>query len=92
MTTTTFIVFLALFIVVIMWMARRTNRHQHSIDDKTEAVAQDALPVIGEIAERAHSRKFGRPPTNLPPAVPDGERRSRTSWYPESKRVAKRHA
>jgi len=87
---TTFILFLVAFIVAILVMARHVNRRQHAVEGETERVAQDALPAIGEIAERAHSRRFGRPPTNLPSAA--GDRSHRTSWYPESKKVAKRHA
>lgn len=89
----TFVVFLVVFIVTIMLMARRTSRQQHTVSEETERVAKDALPTIGEIAERAHLRTFGRPPTNLPPPepAPNGERSKRASWYPE-KKVAKRHA
>lgn len=87
---TTFILFLVAFVVAILLMARHVNRRQHAVEGETERVAQDTLPTIGEIAERAHSRRFGRPPTNLPSAP--GDRNRRASWYPESKKVAKRHA
>jgi hypothetical protein len=87
---TTFVLFLVAFVVAILLMARHMNRRQHAVEGETERVAQDALPAIGKIAERAHSHRFGRPPTNLPAAA--GDRSRQTSWYPESKKVAKRHA
>lgn len=50
---------------------------------KTEQVAQEALPTIGGIAERQHTMRFGRPPSNVP--VRAGVK---DSWYPPTKKKA----
>lgn len=84
-----FLIFLLVFVVVILFLTRSARRRQH-VSDETERVAAEELPKIGEIAERAHSRRFGRPPTDVPKA--NGARTSAASWYPESKKYAKRHA
>lgn len=93
---TTFIVFLLAFIVVLMLMARSTRRRQVGVADEMERVASEELPRIGAIAERAHSMRFGRPPTNVPvPAAAAAEKDDRPksiSWYPATKKVAAKRA
>lgn len=83
----TFSVFLLTFIIAVLFIARSSRRHAGA-QGETERVAQDALPKIGAIAERAHSVRFGRPPTNLPHTI--GKRGVHDSWYPPTKKAAKR--
>jgi hypothetical protein len=83
----TFVVFLVMFVVTVLILARTTRHRRDVVQDETERVAQQTLPQIGEIAERAHTARFGRPPTNLP--QPAGPRQAHVSWYPPTKKAAK---
>lgn len=74
-----FILWMGLMLIVIagLFLASRRGRR---VDQQVEDIASQALPEIGEIAERQHSITFGRPPTNTP--GPEGE----TTWYPPLKK------
>lgn len=76
-----------LFFVALLILLARESRRGRDVSQKTEEIAQAALPEIGSIAERKHVAKFGRAPTNVPRAR---GRSLSTSWYPETKR-AKHH-
>jgi hypothetical protein len=76
-------VFFFLFVVIaLVWQAKR-SRH---VEEISEDVASQALPTIGSIAERQHTLRFGRPPTNTP--GPPGT----SVWYPPTKKKRHRHA
>lgn len=79
--TWSFAIWIALMVALVatyILMGRRRTRH---IDNQTEDVASTALPTIGEIAERQHSIRFGRPPTH-----------TTSSWYPPPAKKKHRHA
>jgi hypothetical protein len=84
--TWSFFLWIVLFVGLLVVLVRASRRGRDVVQ-RTEEIAQAALPEIGQIAERKHVEKFGRAPTNVP------RQRGRslsTSWYPETKR-AKHH-
>lgn len=82
---TSFTVWVVLMVVALIavFVISRRDRPQ---EDVAESIAADALPKIGEIAERQHTMRFGRPPTNTP--GPPGE----SIWYPPKKTKRPKHA
>ena len=76
----TFIIWIAaaVFVVVLLVVAGKRSK---PVVETTEKVAQEALPAIGAIAERQHTLRFGRPPTNTP-----GRAGASDSWYPKTKK------
>lgn len=85
-STLTFIawaVFMVLVLAGFVWVALRGR----GVQGKTEDVASKALPEIGAVAEKRHTQRFGRAPTNAP-GSPSGSR----SWYPEVNPKMKKHA
>jgi hypothetical protein len=76
----TFIAWAATMIVAfaaLVWIGQRSR----PISVAAESAAEEALPVIGQIAEAQHRRKFGRAPSNA--AAP---RQKSVSWYPPVKK------
>ena len=90
---TTFVVFLVMFIVAVLILTRATRHRRDVVQDEMERVAQETLPRIGEIAERAAQQHFGRRRADSYPA-PGGASmdRRRTSWYPPTEKAAKHRA
>jgi hypothetical protein len=76
--TWSFAVYVCLMVVfvAIYFVAGRRSRH---VDASTERVASVALPKIGEIADKQHTLRFGRPPTGTE------DRTKSSSWYPPTK-------
>jgi len=62
-------------VVIGLVLAARRSR---IVQDAAEDAASQALPEIGNIAEKKHFARFGRASTNAP-----GES---NSWYPEVKK------
>ena len=69
-------ILMILVVIAFVFMAKRSK----AVEDKTEDIASQALPQIGEIAEKKHEEAFGRAPTNFP-------RRRGSSWYPPKKKT-----
>jgi len=72
-------IFMIASLVGLFILGRRTSPSQQKMED----VASSALPRIGGIAEKHHSQRFGRPPTNAP---------GRKPWYPEVPKKYTKHA
>ena len=83
-----YLVLLGLFVAVILLIARTSRHRRGDVQNETERVARETLPMIGGVAERAHYKRFGTSPDSVPP-VSAGTRLRPTSWYPETKRMAK---
>jgi len=75
-----FIIWAAFMVAMLIGLAIASRRGKTRIQE-TEDVASKALPLIGHVAERTHSQRFGRAPTNLPVS----NREAKTSWYPPTK-------
>ena len=79
--TVSFIVWGALFLILLAGMALAARRSRN-VQKETEDIASKALPEIGGIAEKKHIERFGRASTDAPGTS--------DSWYPEvKKKVAK---
>lgn len=80
-----FILWIGFFLFVLVALVVHTKRSRH-VELKSEDIASQALPEIGSIAERQHTLRFGRPPTNTP--GPPGT----SVWYPPKEKKRTRHA
>jgi hypothetical protein len=76
----TFLVWAALMVAMVIGLALASRRGRTRAQE-TEDVASEALPAIGRAAERTHSVRFGRAPTD----VPGQSREKNSSWYPPTK-------
>ena len=66
----------SLLLVVIFGVFVYSTIRSKSVDEITEEVAKEALPEIGRIAEKHHTRRHGSAP-------------EKTQWYPEKKAQAR---
>ena len=71
------------FMLGLLLIAGKRSRPR---DEATEKVAAQALPAIGKIAERQHTMRFGRPPSDVP-----GRAGAQDSWYPKNKKKTAKH-